>query len=163
MKKLWRRLWNRPVTDAGRVYYVKLKTDCGTFYKIGFTTKESVEERFSYAGLGDEKMIEKVFLFTYAENAYAVEQKLHKYFKKSLAFGKYSKDPNLPLFKRGQSELYRSDILGLDDELYENETEILRESAEADFGGCLFLMVILVGVVGVPLGGWGIPDLLPTF
>lgn len=160
MSNLWRKIWRRPLTDAGHVYYVKLRTDHGTLYKLGFTTKYSVKERFAFAGLGDEKLIEKVLLFTYRDNAYPTEIKLHKHFNKKLAFGKYSKDPELPLFRRGQGELYKSDILGLDYELYTEETKIVRSETQESFGGCLMLMLILVGLVGVPLGGWGIPILI---
>ncbi|NMG17636.1 GIY-YIG nuclease family protein [Aromatoleum bremense] len=160
MKKLWRKLWGRPLTDAGHVYYVRLNTSQGILYKLGFTTRGSVKERFSYAGFGDEKLIDKIFFFAYRQDAYLIEQKLHKHFKKCLAFGQYSNDPNLPLCNRGQGELYRSDILGLDDELYVEEVAIRHEAAKNDLEGCLMILLILVGVVGVPLGGWGIPVLL---
>lgn len=37
---------------------------------------------------------------------------------------------------------------------------ILKQGAEESLGGCLMLVIILVGLVGVPLGGWGIPILV---
>ena len=160
MSKIWRKLWGRPATDVGNVYYVKLNTPQGIFYKLGYTSKNSVYERLSYAGYGDEKLIDKVILFSHRDDAYPVECKLHRHFKKRLAFGKYSKNPNQPLCNRGQGELYKYDVLGLDEDLYKIGEVIQRESVSDSFGGCLVIMFILVGLVGVPLGGWGIPVLI---
>lgn len=58
---------------AGHLYYIRLKTNFGIFYKIGFTTKESVHERFKLNGSSDYKFIDKVFLFKYLPDAYKIE------------------------------------------------------------------------------------------
>ena len=108
-----------PCSDpsAGHVYYLKLKTSRGPMYKLGFTTKTSIRERFSFDGSEDYKLIDKEFIFTYLPNAYEIEQRLHRLFQHSR--GKVLKryeDPTLPLYKNGQSELYYEDILELDPE-----------------------------------------------
>ncbi|NVK30188.1 MAG: hypothetical protein HWE20_04250 [Gammaproteobacteria bacterium] len=160
MKKGFLRwLRNKPATDAGHVYYVKLKTSHGLFYKLGFTQKESIEEWFADEADGTVSL-EKVFAFGYRPDAFMVVRRLQKYFRKELAYGKGSRDPMLPLCGTGQCELYRGDVLGLDNDLYLKSDEILKTAADNDAGGCLVITAILVGVVGVPLGGWGIPVLI---
>lgn len=61
----------------GNLYYVKLNTECGILYKLGFTTLESVEARMSYGGSDDWRYIDKVLMFSYLPDAFEVEQKLH--------------------------------------------------------------------------------------
>lgn len=100
----------------GNLYYIRLKTEYGKFYKIGFTTARSVHDRMSYAGSLDWKYIDKVIAFVYLPDAFKVEQKLHAYLNHKVAFGKYSADPEFPLSGNGQSELYVEDVLGLDPE-----------------------------------------------
>lgn len=100
----------------GNLYYIRLDTEYGKFYKIGFTTARSVYDRMSYAGSLDWKYIDKVIVFVYLTDAFKVEQKLHTYLNHKKAFGKYSADPEFPLSGNGQSELYTEDVLGLDSE-----------------------------------------------
>lgn len=107
-----------PSNPAGHVYYAKLKTPQGMFYKIGYTSKESIEMRFSYNGSKNYLLIDEEMLFTFREDALHIEQKLLDHFDEIRAFGKYANDPNQPLCGDGQSELFRYDILGLDDSLY---------------------------------------------
>lgn len=159
IKGFWRWLRNKPPTDAGHVYYVKLNTSHGLFYKLGFTAKETIEERFANEPDGTLSL-EQVFVFGYRPDAYEIVRRLQNYFRKELAYGKRSKDPMLPLYGNGQHELFRDDVLGLDNDLYLTSDEILKAAADNDAGGCLVITVILVGVVGVPLGGWGIPVLI---
>lgn len=109
--------------NKGYVYYVKLQTDDGPLYKLGFTTKASVHERFSYKDYGDEKLIDCVFLFSASNRAYEAEQTLHRYFKKKRAY-RWACWPHKPLYLRGQSELYREDILGMDDAIYVRQEEV---------------------------------------
>lgn len=149
-KKLWR--WvKRPKNPAGYVYYARLKTDCGLLYKLGYTKKPSLIERLAYGGHGDEKLIEQEFFFTYREDAWDVEQTLLEHFTRLRAFGKYSKDSRKPLCGRGQTELFASDILGLDDSLYvKPDAQTLakvRAQNEEIGGGCLFA---LLGLILVP-------------
>lgn len=100
---------------------MRLNTDCGVFYKLGFTTLESVEARMSYGGSNDWRYIDKVFLFLNLSDAYEVEQKLHSCLSSKKAFGRYSAAKDFPLSKNGQTELYIEDVLGLDPEYSENQ------------------------------------------
>lgn len=105
----------------GNLYYVKLNTECGILYKLGFTTLESVEARMSYGGSDDWRYIDKVLMFTYLPDAFEVEQKLHSCLDKKKAFEKYSANKDFPLSKNGQTELYIEDVLGLDPYFSENQ------------------------------------------
>ncbi|MEH6499656.1 MAG: hypothetical protein V7751_09750 [Pseudoalteromonas distincta] len=146
-----KRWFRRPKNPAGHVYYVRLKTPQGVFYKLGFTTKPSLAERLAYGGCGDEKLIDQEFFFTYRNDAWDVEQTLLEHFNKLRAFGKYSKDPSKPLCGTGQSELFVKDILGLDDDLYpcltEKESEALQSRIDQEAGGCL---MVLIGLALAP-------------
>ena len=66
----------------GNLYYVRLNTEYGIFYKIGFTTFGSVEARMSYGGSTDWQYIDKVLMFKNLPDAFEVEQKLHTYLDK---------------------------------------------------------------------------------
>ncbi len=105
----------------GNLYYVRLNTDCGVFYKLGFTTLESVEARLSYGGSDDWRYIDKVFLFLNLPDAYKVEQQLHSCLNGKKAFGQYSSEKEFPLSNNGQTELYIEDVLGLDPEYQESQ------------------------------------------
>ena len=118
----------RRADARGNLYYVRLNTEYGKFYKIGFTTLESVHARMSYSGSTDWKYIDEVLMFIYLPDAFEVEQTLHSYLDEKRTFGKYSANSAFPLSKNGQSELYTEDVLGLDPEythLQKNETELL--------------------------------------
>lgn len=150
MFKRIKRWFRRPSDPAGHIYYVKLLTSQGVFYKMGFTSKDSVRERFAYGDHGDEGLIERELLFTYRKDAWDVEQTLLDHFDKYRAFGKFSSDPEKPLFRRGQSELFSFDVLGLDEELYElteEEMASVNKDLESAQGGCLFL---LIGIILIP-------------
>lgn len=137
------RWFRRPRTSSGYVYYIKLKVEGVDYYKLGFTTKNSIQERFSYSGHGDEKLVDTVFFFTYCKNAWDIEQKLLDEFKNHKAFKKYSNDASKPLPGRGQTELFRQDVLGLDEARYSLLGERLTSaSSENDAGnGCLVLLL----------------------
>jgi hypothetical protein len=104
----------RPDNPSGNLYYVRLKTPNGTYYKLGFTKRDTVEERLGFQGNSDKNLIDKVFLFAFRQDAFDVEQRLHSHFLKDRLFGKFGDFPHAPLYKNGQSELYAVDILGLD-------------------------------------------------
>jgi hypothetical protein len=146
-----KRWFRRPSNPSGNVYYVRLNTPQGLFYKIGYTTKASLIERMAYGGHGDEKLIDKEFFFTKLDDAWDVEQTLLDHFSKHRAFGKYSKNPSQPLSGRGQSEIFAFDILGLDAALYAPQELTTLEACEYDSkqaaNGCLG---ILIGIVLVP-------------
>lgn len=152
-KKLGR-WFRRPAKTAGHVYYARLKTPQGVFYKLGYTAKASLADRLAYAGMGDEKLIDREFFFTFRLDAWDVEQTLLEHFERQRAFGKYSNNPAMPLNGRGQSELFRSDVLGLDDELYarieqpasnSNSDATLRYEEQKDS-----LFVLLIGILLAP-------------
>ena len=142
-----RRWFKRPQNPAGHVYYARLKTPSGTYYKVGFTTKSTLTERMAYGGHGDEMLIDREFLFTYRTDAWDVEQTLLEHFAKHRAFRKFSNDPMKPLNGRGQSELFAHDILGLDDDLYrlseQDKQAIQRELQQAN-EGCVLVLLGLV-------------------
>lgn len=147
MFKRLSRWWRRPKNCAGHVYYAKLRANGETYYKLGFTTKLTLAERFAYAGHGDEKLIERVLMFGFDEKAWDLEQSLLEHFRKHRAFGRFSKDPAQPLAGRGQTELFRSDILGLDEDLYyisPRQLEELKEEQDAAAGGCFLILIAIV-------------------
>lgn len=104
-----------PSNRAGNLYYIKLKTEFGPFYKLGFTKAPSVLERFSYGESTNHELIEKVLLFVPLDDGFDVEARLHNHFSSKKSFGMFSSIPDMPLYRDGQSELYYEDILGLDE------------------------------------------------
>jgi hypothetical protein len=96
------------------VYYARLNTPVGILYKLGFTTMNSVEERLGYQANGDLAYLDRTLFLLDFNNAFEIETAAHEHFAKHLAFGIFSADQDMPLFKNGQSELYVKDILGLD-------------------------------------------------
>lgn len=108
--------------QAGNLYYIKLKTNLGIFYKIGFTTYQNINDRFNYDGSNDYKLIQETLMFQYYDDAYLREQRLHNQHKDKKAFYKYSNESYLPLANNGQSELYYDDILSLDKEFSKKES-----------------------------------------
>lgn len=150
------RWFRRPSDPSGYLYYARLKTSQGKYYKLGFTSKHSLVERMSYAGKGDERLIEKELLFSFSRDAYDVEQSLHDHFRGQRAFKRrFSNDPSMPLAGRGQTELFRHDVLGLDDDLYKATPQQLSKEASAALQeqetGCL-LMVVALGLAPFTLG-----------
>ena len=100
--------------SKGNLYYVRLKTNCGILYKLGFTNLQSVEERLGYGGSRDVQLIDKVFLFLKLDNAYQLEQELHELLHHKHAFERYSQIGVFPLCQNGQSELFTEDVLKMD-------------------------------------------------
>ena len=120
-----------PAVTAGYLYYARLKTAWGPMYKLGFTSFSSLEERFEYKSNGDERLLDRQFLFAFRDDAFFVEQQLHRYFSKKRAFEKYSSHPALPLYKNGQSELYYEDILHLDQSYSKEQSDKTRGQLRA--------------------------------
>ena len=101
----------------------------------------------AYGGHGDEKFIDREFLFTYRKDAWDVEQTLLDHFAKHRAFRKFSNDPMKPLNGRGQSELFAHDILGLDEDLYrlsEQDKEAIQRELQQANEGCVLVLLGLV-------------------
>jgi hypothetical protein len=148
-RKILRWFGLRPSHPAGYLYYARLKTPQGTYYKLGFTTKPTLAERLAYGGLGDERLIEKELLFSSRADAYDVEQTLHDHFRGKRAFKKrFSNNPDMPLAGRGQTELFSHDALGLDEDIYKAlPTELSAEERtayEEQGVGCLLMVIALV-------------------
>lgn len=119
-----------PKNASGYLYYVRLSTELGMLYKIGFTTLGSVQERLGYRGGRDDDLVDKVLLFKHMTDAADWEALLHRVFRKKRAF--YDDSEYLPLFRNGQSELYYEDVLGLDDDMEDvaaGSTEARRQEA----------------------------------
>jgi len=145
-----RRWFSRPKDPSGHVYYARLKTPQGTYYKLGYTSKRTLVERMAFGGHGDEKLIDRELLFSFREDAWDIEQVLLEHFDKHRAFGKFSNDPLMPLAGRGQSELFAHDILSLDDDLdklTDSEREALQGELAKANDGCL---MVLLGLVLAP-------------
>lgn len=102
----------KPKPSKGYLYYVRLDTSLGIFYKLGFTTLGSTQERFAYQGKGHDSLVDHVLLFSYRDDAYEVEQLLHTHFRNEATFRNQEK--GMPFFENGQSELYVNDILEMD-------------------------------------------------
>lgn len=117
----------RPEDPKGNLYYVRLKTPVGIFYKIGFTKLESVHKRFAYSGDGHEGLIDRVLVFMPLDDAFDVENRLHAHFSDKRAFGRFGDDPVMPLFKNGQSELYIEDLLGVDPDYSKEQANQTRD------------------------------------
>ena len=109
-----------PVEDKkGNLYYVRLKTPLGPFYKLGFTTMPSVRERFAFQNNGHEDQIDWVIGFIESSNALSIEMMLHTHFRRKTPFPRPEK--GMPFFGNGQSELYAEDILGMDEDYTANQ------------------------------------------
>ncbi|MDO9518610.1 MAG: GIY-YIG nuclease family protein [Pseudohongiella sp.] len=117
----------RPATPDGYLYYVRLKTEYGIFYKIGFTKLQSVEARLNFGGNADVRHIDKVLAFVYFKDAYDIEQRLHEVLRSQAAFGSRSHIPELLLAGNGQTELYSGDVLQLDRDYTDQQKEQTRE------------------------------------
>ncbi|RZJ62996.1 MAG: hypothetical protein EON49_00145 [Acidovorax sp.] len=102
----------KPQPTSGNLYYVRLSTSLGTFYKLGFTTLGSAQERFAYQGKGHDGLVDDVLLFVYRDDAYEVEQIIHAHFRGKASFA--IPEEGMPFFENGQSEIYAEDILKLD-------------------------------------------------
>ena len=149
-KKIVNWLRRKPSADAGHVYYARLNTPQGIFYKIGFTTMQSLTARLYFSGHGDERLIDRELLFTYHPKARVLEQMLIEHFNHRRAFGRYSNNPFMPLAGRGQSELFREDVLGLDDELYSLTEEDAKAQKKQRGYVVAGVLLILIGLALAP-------------
>ena len=135
----------------GYLYYVRLKTQLGTFYKLGFTKSSSVESRFSYGGSDDHKLIDKELLFVYLNDAYDVETRLHRHFSNKKSFGTFSSVPDLPLYRGGQGELYYEDVLKIDKNYssfrrWKTFFKVMQNQARKEFGNPVFSVLAITAV-----------------
>lgn len=145
----------RPSTPDGHVYYVRLKTPIGVFYKLGFTKQKSVRDRFSYGGSDNAKLIDKELCMVYLADGYDVEQALHSHFAKRRAF--HSTKHGFPLAGSGQSELYFVDVLGMDPDYsalkrWATSFRVLYKSCTQSIANPLLgcILFIVFGLVLVP-------------
>ena len=123
------RTFTQPSDPSGNLYYARLSTPSGPVYKLGYTTMQTVHERLSFNGQGDEQMIDAVLFFSYFADAYAMEQVLHNSFSHLAPFHKNDPKWYFPLSGNGQSELYFEDVLGLDP----NYTQVQANAVRANF------------------------------
>lgn len=105
-------LQRNDANPEGILYYVRLKTQFGMIYKLGFTSLESVHERLAYQRKGHERLIDAVLFSARFDNALVLEQCLHDHYDSKVLFPVPDRD--MPLYENGQSEVYAEDILGLD-------------------------------------------------
>lgn len=134
-KRSYSKAWGRPIREdkAGNIYYVRLKTPFGPFYKLGFTTMASVQERLAFQGAGHETQIDAVLGFVASPNALSIEQTLHGHFSHKQAFS--IPDALMPFAGNGQSELYVEDILSMDEEFTREQARRVRASIVAQRTG----------------------------
>lgn len=135
----------------GYLYYIRLKTQLGTFYKLGFTKSSSVESRFSYGGSGDYELIDKELLFVYLDDAYDVETRLHRHFSNKKSFGTFSSVPDMPLYKSGQGELYYKDVLKIDENYssfrrWKAFLKVMQHQGRKEFGNPVFSVLAIAAV-----------------
>lgn len=98
--------------NNGYLYYIELDIENKRHYKVGYTKDDSVYKRFSYDGSNDYKYIKKVIFFHYFENAFELEQSIHRFLKKRLNYSFYPAN-KYPFYENGQSEIYPEDVLFL--------------------------------------------------
>lgn len=110
-----------PKTSDGYIYYIRLKINSHVYYKLGFTKKSSIYERFSFNGCEDYKHIDRVLFFHHFENAYELEQDIHSFLKRERLHSRL--DKYFPFFNNGQSEIYFNDYLLLEDHYDEKRKE----------------------------------------
>ena len=142
--------------DLGYALYIKIEINSVFFYVLDINDSNSINDYLSRHGLQNKNF--ELLCFDYSEKAYSHVKKLLKFFNKNdIRVLNINATPSLLLDVKGA---YSKDVLGLDNILYKEESNIIRNHAEDGFGGCLLITLILIGIVGVPLGGWGIPILL---
>ncbi|WP_163647695.1 leucine-rich repeat domain-containing protein [Modicisalibacter sp. 'Wilcox'] len=112
------------------MYYARMKTKWGKFYKLGYTSQDSLEERLNYGEKNDGGLVDRVLLWAWSDSALHDEQRLHGLFHNKRVFGKYGKFHNGPLYKNGQSELYAEDIFDLDPECTKEQVKNSIKAAE---------------------------------
>ncbi|MFA5454124.1 MAG: hypothetical protein WC272_02280 [Sulfurimonas sp.] len=105
------RLQNRIIINQGgktKLYYFRFHYNEKKYYKIGISTN-GVYSRYKNKDGTEYGRIEKIFFDTNIREAERIEQLILHVFKEKLA-----KDKNLLATKGGYSEVFISDILGLD-------------------------------------------------
>lgn len=137
------RWFRRPRDTSGYVYYARIKVPQGTFYQLGYTSEKSLVDCMRIARLGDEKLIDREFLFTFCNNARDIEQTLLKHFGRHRVSGKFKSDLQIPLAGNGQSELFAHDILGLDSEICRLSDEDMQEAG-------MGYLLIIIGLILIP-------------
>ena len=139
----------RPEDISGHLYYIKVKTELGIFYKIGFTKMNSILERFSRDGSQDYKYIDKILIFKHMEDAYDIESALHDQFSDKSSFGLTRRREEYPFAGNGQSELYYDDVLGVDPQF--SRKEAFKTKFKVDIKKESFESLIMFAVFGIPL------------
>lgn len=132
---------------CGYVYYARLEKSGRVFYAVGYSKEASLREHLVKNGNGEDECIERVFFFTYREDAFDIFKKIKSLLRSKRRIRKYIVNSGMPLCGSGCSVVFVGDVLGLDTEIYEL-SDAAKESEKDSALGCLF---ILVGLILIPL------------
>lgn len=139
----------------GYALYIKVEVNNCIYYVLDIIDSSSLDTYLANNNLSKTKV--EVLAFSHSENAYKHVKALSKFLYKNDIRVLNNKTPSYLSELKG---VYSRDVLGLDHELYKEESKIITEYGGDSLGGCLIVGLILIGLVGIPLGGWGIPILI---
>ena len=139
----------------GYALYIKVEVNNSVYYVLDIIDSSSLDTYLANNNLSKTKV--EVLAFSHSESAYKHVKALLKFLYKNDIRVLNNKIPSYLSELKG---IYSKDVLGLDHELYNEESKIITEHHGNSLGGCLIIGLILVGLVGIPLGGWGIPILI---
>ena len=90
-----------------RLYYVRISTEEGTYWKVGITTKPNIVNRFPN---GERKHIKVLysFLFDSGESAYRAEKDILRLYKAFLL------PKGVKILETGNTEIFTHDVLQMD-------------------------------------------------
>ena len=139
----------------GYALYIKVEVNNSVYYVLDIIDSSSLDTYLANNNLSKTKV--EVLAFSHSENAYNHVNTLSKFlYKNDIRVLRN----NIPSSLSELKGVYSKDVLGLDHELYNEESKIIAEHHGNSLGGCLIISLILIGLVGIPLGGWGIPILI---
>ena len=140
------RLLRRPRFSAGNVYYAKISRSGKPYYIVGFTQEENIAQCLTSSGISEECTLVDEFFFKFREDAWDVEQDILDYSRKKK---RYMYDEGGVFFDaRGsrKPKVLLSDVLGLDERLYEL-SPLAKHDQQGSGVGCL---LVLVGLLLIP-------------
>jgi len=140
------RFFRRPRCSAGNVYYAKISKSGKPYYIVGFTQEKDVAQCLISNGMSEECSLVGGFFFKFREDAWDIEQDILDYSRKKK---KYMHDEGGGFFDaRGsrKPKVLLSDVLGLDESLYEL-SPLAKYDQKGSGIGCL---LVLVGLLMIP-------------
>ena len=140
------RFFRRPRCSADNVYYAKISKSGKPYYIVGFTQEKDVAQCLISSGMSDECSLVGGFFFKFREDAWDVEQDILDYSRKKKI---YMYDEGGFFFDaRGsrKPKVLISDVLGLDERLYEL-SPLAKHDQQGSGVGCL---LVLVGLLLIP-------------